>query len=403
MRIAFISADATPLVRGDGTEPDDRGRRLAALASELGAAGHAVDVFTRRNDLWSAPVVALAPNANVVHLPAGPPHFLPAAQLPPLMEDFAARFVGACGSDDGYDIVHASLHLSGLAALRLRERRGVPFVISLDDHEASAAEQRLAAAADRVVAFDPGERDRLIARYGGRSAPIEVIPDGVDAAAFAPASSAAARARLGLRPEEFVVVQRACLERHAGIDAGIRAIAALRREHAVAARLLVAVETNDFDPYTSAEIGRLRAIAAAAGVAGAADLRARRLAGGAAPRVRRGRCRARPAGGRASAAARRSKRWRAGFRSWAPTSPRCAGPSRAKSPVFSYPPAIRPPSPSALPAFAATRSSGARTGAPASAACAPVSPGAMPQRRSRASTPPSSLPFTPGLATAASR
>jgi glycosyltransferase involved in cell wall biosynthesis len=268
MRIAFVSADATPLVRGDGTEPDDHGRRLAALASELAAAGHTVDVFTRRNDLWSAPVIALAPNANVVQLPAGPPHFLPATQLSPLMEDFAARLVGACGSGDGYDVLHASLHLSGLAALRLRERRGVPFVISLDDHEASAAEQRVAAAAARVIAFDPGERERLIARYGDRSAPIEVIPAGVDTAAFAPASSAAARVQLDLRPEEFVVVQRARLERNAGIDAGIRAIAALRREHDVAARLLVAVDTHGFDPYTSAEIGRLRAIAAAAGVAG---------------------------------------------------------------------------------------------------------------------------------------
>ena len=124
------------------------------------------------------------------------------------------------------------------------------------------------ACAGAAKATTSGERDRLIVRYGARSAPIEVIPAGVDSAAFAPAPSAAARARLGLRPEEFVVVQRARLERHAGIDAGIHAIAALRREHAVAARLLVAVETNDFDSYTSAEIGRLRAIAAAAGVAG---------------------------------------------------------------------------------------------------------------------------------------
>ena len=55
MRIAFVSADATPLVRGDGTEPDDHGRRLAALASGLAAAGHTIGVFTRRHDPWAAP------------------------------------------------------------------------------------------------------------------------------------------------------------------------------------------------------------------------------------------------------------------------------------------------------------------------------------------------------------
>jgi hypothetical protein len=48
----------------------------------------------------------------VVQLPAGPPHFLPPAQLPPLMENFAARLVGACGGGEGYDVVHADCYLS---------------------------------------------------------------------------------------------------------------------------------------------------------------------------------------------------------------------------------------------------------------------------------------------------
>jgi D-inositol-3-phosphate glycosyltransferase len=266
MKIAFVNADVSPLPRGEGTDAVDPGRELAALACELAAAGHVVDVFTRRKDLWSEPVVALAPGANVVHLPAGPPHFVPADRLPDLMDDFAARFVGVCGSGDRYDVVHAGCHLSGLAAERLRARRGVPFVISLRDDEASPHERRLAAVADRIVAFDPGERDRLVARYGATSARIEVIPSGVDTAVFAPASRAV-RARFGLRPDEFVVVQHARLERRAGIDTAIRAIAVLRGEHGVRARLLIAAETSDVDPHAAAEIARLRAIAAASGVA----------------------------------------------------------------------------------------------------------------------------------------
>jgi hypothetical protein len=194
MRIAFISADSMSLVRGDGTESDDRSRRLAALASALAAAGHAVDVFTRRNDLWSAPIVALAPNANVVQLPAGPPHFLPPAQLLPLMEDFAARLVGACGGGEGYDVVHASCHLSGLAALRLRELRR-PFR-SASTPRSVACEGRLAATADRVVAFD---RASAIACSPGTAVSADrAIPAGVDPAAFALASAKTTRGRLGL-------------------------------------------------------------------------------------------------------------------------------------------------------------------------------------------------------------
>lgn len=266
MKIAFVNADVTPLPRGEETDAVHPGRELAALACALGAAGHAVDVFTRRKDLWSEPVVALAPGVNVIHLPAGPPHFVPAARLPDLMAEFAARFVGACGTGDRYDVVHAGCHLSGLAAERLRVRGGVPFVISFQDDEASPHERRLAAEADRIVAFDPGERDRLIARYGATSAPIDVIPSGVDTAAFAPASRAV-RARFGLRPDEFVVAQHARLEQRAGIDTAIRAIAALNAEHGVRARLLIAAEPSDLDPLAAAEIARLRGIAALAGVA----------------------------------------------------------------------------------------------------------------------------------------
>ena len=282
MKIAFVCADATPLARTDAEESDDRGRRLVALARALAAAGHTVDVFTRRNDLWSAPVVALAPNANLVQLPAGPPHFVPAAQVAAHVHDFAARFVGACGSADRCDVVHASFHLSGIAALRLRERHGVPFVISFREHAlprtgsgvagsaglaaAPGDERRLATAADCIVAFDPAERDRLLAGRGPVSTRIEVVPAGIDTTAFAPASKAV-RVRFGLRPEEFVVIQRTRLERRAGIDTAIRAIAALKRDHRIAARLLVAAEANDFDPYVAAEVARLRAIAAAAGVA----------------------------------------------------------------------------------------------------------------------------------------
>jgi glycosyltransferase involved in cell wall biosynthesis len=263
MRIAFVSVDATLAAPGDGRRADDRGRRLAALARELADAGHVVEVFTRRTDLWSSPVVALAPNAQIVNLPAGPPHFVPQAQVPGLVDDFATRFLGACGPDD-CDIVHAGSLLSGVAALRLRERRGVPFVISLDEH-ASPLARRLAAAADRVVAFDPDARDRRLAHRGAGAARVDVVPAGVDTTAFAPASKAG-RARLGLGPDEFVVVQRAPLECEAGIETGIRALAELRREHRVAARLVVAADADEFATGARVATARLRGIAAAAGV-----------------------------------------------------------------------------------------------------------------------------------------
>ncbi|HLB13345.1 MAG TPA: glycosyltransferase, partial [Burkholderiales bacterium] len=72
MKIALISAHASPLASVGGLDSGGLNVSVANLARELGRAGHQVDVFTRRDDLWTAPVVELAPNVSVVHLPAGP-------------------------------------------------------------------------------------------------------------------------------------------------------------------------------------------------------------------------------------------------------------------------------------------------------------------------------------------
>ncbi len=58
-------------------------------------------------------------------------------------------------------------------------------------------EERIVAAADRVVAASAVERDYLIDGYGANSGRVAVVPCGVDTALFAPSDAAAARAALG--------------------------------------------------------------------------------------------------------------------------------------------------------------------------------------------------------------
>ena len=279
MKIALISANATP-VASDGGEPEGPARYVANLARGLGAAGHRVDVFTRRSDLWAPATLDIGANARVINVPAGPPRFVPAEALLPCMDDFAARVASACAHGGRYDVAHASAFLSGIAALRLKKHAGVSFVITLHDPdrvrqrqgfdpfpaERRRIEAQLAAAADRLIALDWQERQDLIALYETDADRIEVIPPGVDAADFGPAPRRA-RSSLGLHDGEFVILQVARLVADQGTQTVIRALALLRRDFGARARLLVICDDDDPDPLRPTVIGQLRALAAAEGVA----------------------------------------------------------------------------------------------------------------------------------------
>lgn len=283
MKIALLSAHASPLAPLGGPAHGAQNLYVGQLARALASAGHQVDVYTRREDLWSAPVVELWPNASVVHVPAGPPQVIAAEALLPHMEDFAARVVRQCAPAHArYDIVHASFFLSGIAALRLKERLGVPFVLTchalgkaLLRHpecrdafpaERMRIEQRVAAAADWLIAGSAQDRDDLVGLYGADARRVEVIPFGVDPQEFGPGSRSM-RARLGLRADDFVLLHVGSLTPGDGVDNAIRAVARLKRDHGIAARLVVlGGESEEPDPVRSPEIGRLAVIAAAQGV-----------------------------------------------------------------------------------------------------------------------------------------
>ena len=283
MKIALISALASPLGPVGGPAEGAQGSYVHHLARTLAHAGHQVDVYTRRDDLWSAPVVELAPNASVVHLPAGPPHLLSAAALVPHMSEFASRIAAHCAPANGrYDVVHASYFLSGVAALRLRQRFGIPFVATLhslgralrshpDCVDAFAAdrirvEEEVVASAGGLMAGSEQDREDLVRLYGAEARRVGIVPFGFDPAEFRPGTQSV-RARLGLGADDFVLLHVGRLARGDGVDTAIRALAHLRRDYGIVARLLVVGgAAEDPDPRHTPEIGRLRAIADCHGV-----------------------------------------------------------------------------------------------------------------------------------------
>ena len=283
MKIALISALASPLGPLGGPAAGAQGIYARHLARALACAGHQVDVYTRRDDLRSAPVVELAPNASVVHVPAGPPRAASPEDLVAHMCEFASRIADHCAPASGrYDIVHASYFLSGVAALHLKERFGIPFVATL--HSLGRAlrrhpecrdafppaririEDEIIAAAGRLTAGSEQDRHDLVTLYGAEARRIDIVPVGFDPAEFGPGSRSA-RARLGLGVDDFVLLHVGRLARGDGVDNAIRALAHLSREHGIAARLLVVGgEGEEPDAQRTPELGHLGVIAAAHGV-----------------------------------------------------------------------------------------------------------------------------------------
>ena len=281
LRIALISEHASPLAALGSVDAGGQNIYVRHVALGLARAGHSVDVFTRRDDACLPPVVRLAPGVRVMHVPAGPPRFVAKEMLLGHMGAFA-RAMRKILQQACHDVVHANFFMSGLVGLKMRERFGLPLVMTFHalglvrrEHQGSAdafpaaridIERRLVREADALIAECPQDRADLMRLYGAGEARIHTVPCGVDLAEFGPGARTAARRTLGLADDEFVVLQLGRLVPRKGIDNVIRALA--RLDPRLRARLLVVGgESAEADETATPEIARLRAIAAEHGVA----------------------------------------------------------------------------------------------------------------------------------------
>ena len=197
MRIAMISEHASPL--GDGGQHT----HVAGLSAALAELGHEVCVYTRRDDPATAEVVTTPSGLRVVHVTAGPPHFLPPDLLLPHMGEFARSLEQSWRTGEWLpEVVHAHFWTSGLAAVTAARQFGIPVVQSFHELGQIQAgngqptrtgyERALGRAVDRVVAQSQDEVQGLV-RLGVPRARLTVVPAGVDSARFTPDGPAADR------------------------------------------------------------------------------------------------------------------------------------------------------------------------------------------------------------------
>jgi len=284
-QIALISEHASPLSVLGGVDCGGQNLYVGQVAKALAGLGYDVDVFTRRDSDLLPETAEWVDGVRIVHVPAGPPHFVRKEDLLPYMGAFTDYVVRFCKCQrKAYDMIHANFWMSGLVAADVKRLLGTPFVITFHalgrvrrQHQRQAdefpderfsVEDRIIAEADHVIAEAPQDEEDLIRLYNADPAKITIVPCGFDPSELWPISKPIARIALGLRPDERVILHIGRIVPRKGIDNVIRGFAGLVQRHGTPAKLLiVGGESDDPDPRVTPEIGRLRDIAQQEGVA----------------------------------------------------------------------------------------------------------------------------------------
>jgi D-inositol-3-phosphate glycosyltransferase len=293
-RIAFISEHASPLAVLGGVDNGGQNVYVAELSMELAKAGYIIDVFTRKDNRNLSAVVEWMPGVRVIHVKAGPEKFIEKEGLLPFMHEFADNMLSFI--DRGhlhYDLIHANFFMSALVASIVKRVLHIPYVVTFHalglvrlahqkekdrfPKERYDIEKYIVDDADQIIAECPQDRNDLIQYYNADRKKITIVPCGFNPKEFYPIDADEARAQLGLKKDERILLQLGRIVPRKGIDNVIRAVGRLPAKVRATTRLVVVGgDTDAPDPVITPEFARLQKIAEEEKVAGLVTFTGRR-------------------------------------------------------------------------------------------------------------------------------
>lgn len=248
MPIALLAIHTSPLARLGGKEAGGMNVYVRELAAQLGSRGIPLDIFTRYQDASQPPYIDLHPSVRLCHIAAGPraPYDKNRIldHLPAIVQQISEQ---QHNNPQPYTIIHSHYWVSGVVALALREQWRVPVIQmfhtlgALKNQIARSAEETetlrrieiertLLQQVDAIIAATPLDRDQMYS-YTPHTAPIHIIPPGVNLAHFRPQPRPTARQQIGLPPEPRILLCVGRMEPLKGMDNLIRALALLHTQH----------------------------------------------------------------------------------------------------------------------------------------------------------------------------
>lgn len=239
-RVGLLSVHTSPLAQPGTGDSGGMNVYIISLARMLATAGVEVEIFTRAAGADLPPTVQAMPGVRVHHIEAGPP----ALSKSDMASHLCAFYLGLATHPvvGDLDLVHGHYWMSGWVGRQANRRLGLPLVQSFhtlarakndtlapgDVPEPAlrlAAEDRVVADADAVIAPTPGEHALLADRYGARPGQVHVVEPGVDLDVFsAEGDRHSARQSLG---GGRIVLFVGRLQPLKGPDVAVRALAAL--------------------------------------------------------------------------------------------------------------------------------------------------------------------------------
>jgi len=260
-RVAMISLHTSPLDQPGTGDAGGMNVYVIELSKRLAERNIEVEIYTRATSSELPSLVEAAPGVQVRHVHAGPFEGLTKGELPGQLCVFAREVLRAeARHDQGwYDLVHSHYWLSGQVGALARDRWGVPLAHSMHTmakvkNEALAegdipepmarviGEEQVVEAADMLIANTDHEAKQLINLYDADPGRVEVVHPGVDLDVFRPVGQAAARERLGLRPDGHVLMFAGRIQPLKAPDVLLHAVAELlERDPGLRSSLVVPV------------------------------------------------------------------------------------------------------------------------------------------------------------------
>lgn len=252
MRILHVSWEFPPVMYGG------LGAHVVAIATEQARAGHDVTVLTQHGPDTSD--LVMVDGVRVVRArEQGEPqertfdNLMPwVASMQRAMNRYGRDLLGQWQPE----VVHAHDWVVAAAAMTLSRASGAPLVATVHATEAGRhagwivgplsqsvhrREVRLVSAASAVIVCSRAMEDEVVSALGPFSAPVIVVPNGInlDAWQASEAEGAAARARLGVAPSAPMIVYTGRLAHEKGVGTLVDAMPAMLDELGDA-RLVVA-------------------------------------------------------------------------------------------------------------------------------------------------------------------
>lgn len=215
---------------------------LRHVGTQLAAMGNHVEVLTRRADPDSPDHAEVAPGVWLRQLVAGPAKPVTKARQEELLPAFSARLAELVqGREDaGWQLLHSHHWFSGVAALPIAQRAGIPHVQSFHSIAAEAGtslaageraegpgrlpgERQIARGSQAIIAVSRAEARTTAERLGADPGRVAVVAPGVDAAQFHPLAVPAPRAA-GVVQDRPRLLVAARLEPLKGVDLVLAAL-----------------------------------------------------------------------------------------------------------------------------------------------------------------------------------